>query len=405
MNITQQPAPVSLSMNLLPFVVKSSSQVAFRLKLGANTLLSQRYDPDTNGHIEVDVRDVVHAWLSFTVRPSATEPYKQEKQHAVFTAVFDSSYISFTVVKGGVDNLDDTCTDFLATHFLTWQPQTKRITKTQPEMLTYYAPGDCSVCMQCVYTNGKESDVETIENLNAGEMVTLPMGYCAVRESMGGDPREWTVWVESGSGRQLTYRQRYVLEEARSLNESFFLFENSLGGFDTLRAYGQTTLRGEYTHNLAKTNEVLQEYRVDAERRMQKHTGYLTRNEAMWLQDFFPSTRKYLYSGGSIRRIIVSDSSAEGNTDAGPVDYTFSYGYATVAPLPLLHLERTGQSKNPNISVDYPDTPDDAYQDDPDADFPVLPNPDDDKEDPDDNNNGSGGGNDEDGDYTDDPLA
>lgn len=81
---------------------------------------------------------------------------------------------------------------------------------------------------------------------------------------------------------------------------------------------------------------------------------------------------------------------------------TFSYGYASVSSLPLLNLIRTGQAKNPDISVDYPDTPDDAYQDDPDADFPDLPNPDEDW-----NEGGGGDGsgdNDDDDNTTDDPL-
>ena len=402
MTITQQPAPVSLAMNLLPFVVQSSSQVAFKLKMGSKTLLSQRYDPDADGRIEVDVRDVVHAWLSFDLRLSATEPYRQASQCAVFTAVFDSSYISFTVVRGGVDNLNGSCADFLATHFLTWQPQTKRVIKEQPELLTYYAPDDCYVCMKCVYADGEESAVETIESVNASEMVTLPMNYDAACSYMDGDVSEWSVWIESTSGKQLTYRQRYVLESSRSPYECFFLFENSLGGFDTLRAYGQATLQASHTHNLADIGNSQQEYRVDTERRWQKHTGYLNHDEALWLQDFFPSARKYLYKDNAARRIIVSESSVDGNTDAGPVDYTFSYGYASVSSLPLLNLIRTGQAKNPDISVDYPDTPDDAYQDDPDADFPDLPNPDEDW-----NEGGGGDGsgdNDDDDNNTDDPL-
>lgn len=403
MTITQQPAPVSLSMNLLPFVVQSSSQVAFKLKMGSKTLLSQRYDPDADGRIEVDVRDVVHAWLSFDLRLSATEPYRQASQCAVFTAVFDSSYVSFTVVRGGVDNLNGSCADFLATHFLTWQPQTKHITPRQPELLTYYAPTDCYVYISGVDREGNELPEELVDAIDAGEMVTLPVDYETACDLLGEDVSEYSVWVEKSAGSRLTYRQRYILESSRSPYECFFLFENSLGGFDTLRAYGQATLQASHTHNLADIGDSQQEYRVDTERRWQKHTGYLNRDEALWLQDFFPSARKYLYKDNAARRIIVSESSVDGNTDAGPVDYTFSCGYASVAPLPLLNLARSGQSKNPNISVDYPDTPDDAYQDDPDADFPDLPNPDEDL-----NDGGGESGGDGDGggdDMTEDPLS
>lgn len=375
MNIVQKPEPLSLSMNLRPFVLNSTAQVSFRLKQGSTTLLSQRYDPDADGRIEIDVRDVIHARLSFDLRPEATEPYSQDAQCGVFTAVIDSTYISFTVVRGGVKPLSGTCADFLATHFLTWQPQTKYITSRQPELLTYYAPTDCYVYISGVDREGNELSEELVEAIDAGEMVTLPVDYETACELLGEDVSEYTVWVEKSSGSRLTYRQRYVLQSPRSRYETYFLFENSLGGVDCLKAYGHTSLQAAHTHNIALTEDRQQEYRVDTERRWQKHTGYISRAEALWLLDFAPSLAKYIWENGSVRQIIVSDSSFEGDVDAGPVDFTFSYGYAEAPLHPLLGLSREGLPASPGLDLSYPTTPGDAYLEDPDEDIPPTTTP------------------------------
>ena len=102
------------------------------------------------------------------------------------------------------------------------------------------------------------------------------------------------------------------------------LFENSLGGIDTFRAYGVTTLNGEHTHNIAETDECFQEYRVDTERKFQKNTGYLNDNERKWLLDFFPSQKKYLYAGNYLRQIVVMESNVSFTDRDIPSNYTFT---------------------------------------------------------------------------------
>lgn len=384
-------------MNLRPFVLESTAQVSFRLKKAGETLLSQRYDPDTDGRIEIDVRDVVHGRLSFDLRPEVTEPYRQDAQCGVFTAVIDTTYVSFTVVRGGVERLSGTCADFLATHFLTWQPQTKFITSRQPELLTYYAPVDCYVHISGVDQEGNELSDEIVDAIDAGEMVTLPTDYATACELLGEDVSEYTVWVEDSSGTRLTYRQRYVLQSSHSPYETYFLFENSLGGVDCLKAYGHASLQATHTHNIAVMEYRQQEYRVDTERRWQKHTGYIGRAEALWLLDFVPSLGKYIWENGNILPIVVSDSSLEGDIDAGPVDFTFSYGYAEETLRPLLGLSRNGLPNAPGLELDYPDTPDDVYIENPDEDLPPTTTPGEGSESGGDEENSGDGGDDEGG--------
>lgn len=127
----------------------------------------------------------------------------------------------------------------------------------------------------------------TISELVAGIAYTIPLQYSVVAGLLDHKlPAYYDVWIEDSSGNRLTYIQRYYAENMRSEQEQWILFENSLGGVDTFRAYGSTIFNGEHTHNIAEVDEVSQEYHVDTERKFEKNTGHLNNDERKWLLDF-----------------------------------------------------------------------------------------------------------------------
>ena len=345
MTILQQPDALSLSMNLKKFIISSDTQISFVLKKGTEEVLSQRYDPDSQGRIEIDMRDVVHAQLSFDFRGSAVRTYEQTNLHAEFTAEIDGQAVNFHAVRGGVDNLADTATNFLTQNWLTWQPTVKPVTYYTPEFLTYYAPvaGVVKLRGYFVGDDGQVTSQKDIElcNVEAEKAYTIPVEYQVVVSLLypDGKPGYYDVWVENASGERLTYIQRYYADAMRSISEDWVLFENSLGGVDCFRAYGKTNLEADHTHNLAEVDEMSEEYRVDTERKYEKNTGHLSKDEARWLLDFFPSQKKYIYVGSYLRQIVVVESNVTGNLRELPTNYTFTYKYADARP--LLNLPRT----------------------------------------------------------------
>lgn len=345
MTILQQPDALSLSMNLKKFIISSDAQISFVLKKGTEEVLSQLYDPDSTGRIEIDMRDVVHAQLSFDFRGSAVRTYEQTNLHAEFTAEIDGQAVNFHAVRGGVDNLADTATNFLTQNWLTWQPTVKPVTYYTPEFLTYYAPVAGVVRLRGYFVgdDGQVTSQKDIElcNVEAEKAYTIPVEYQVVVSLLypDGKPGYYDVWVENASGERLTYIQRYYADAMRSISEDWVLFENSLGGVDCFRAYGKTNLEADHTHNLAEVDEMSEEYRVDTERKYEKNTGHLTKDEARWLLDFFPSQKKYIYVGSYLRQIVVVESTVTGNLRELPTNYTFTYKYADARP--LLNLPRT----------------------------------------------------------------
>lgn len=355
MTVLTQPASFSLSGNIEKFRISATEEFSFILKKGTEEILSSVYSPGKDHLVTIDIREIVESKLSFLLKDQS-EPYVQTSIFADFTAVIDKKEISFRVLRGGVDRLATSAENFVTSNFLTWQPQIKPVTYYTPEFLTYYATVDGNVCVKAYFSQEEgevTSEIKTVYSVLAGNAYSIPVQYAVIMALFGSRyPSFYDVWVENSSGNRLTYIQRYVADGIKSEQEQWVLFENSLGGIDTFRAYGQSDFTGEHTHNIAEIDEEFSEYRIDTTRSFQKSTGYLDKNKRKWLLDFFPSKVKYIYLGNYLRPIVVTEDNTFYTDKELPSSYTFTYKYADARP--LLNLQRTDSLPN-NLDIHIPD--------------------------------------------------
>lgn len=355
MNILNQPAALSLSGNIEKFRIQSAESFSFVLSKGNTRLLSSVYTSGTDGYVTIDIRDIVESQLSFLMK-DITTPYEQPDLAADFTAVIGDKNITFRVLRCGVDRFSGSAETFLKANFLTWQPQVKKVTYYSPEYLTYYAVISSYVKVKAYFIDdeGKVTEeVKQLATLGEKRAYTIPVQYAVIMALFESRlPSFYDVWVEDGSGSRLTYVQRYVAGNILSEQEQWILFENSLGGMDTFRAYGQLDFLAEHTHNIAEIDDISEEYRVDTERKFQKNTGYLDNRERQWLVDFLPSKQKYIYNQTYLRRIVVIEDNTSYTDKELPSSYTFTYRYADARP--LLNLQRT-DSLPDNLDIHIPD--------------------------------------------------
>lgn len=343
MTILQQPDSLSLSGNIKEFRIGTTDIISFRLLQGDEEIVARSYEPGADGIVTINIRDIIHARLSFLFN-NTSMVYEQKTIVSSFKALLSGTEVEFTAIRCGVDMLADTPGNFLTLNFLTWQPNIKPVTYYSPEFLTYYAVRECRVKLHAYFTDESaavisQSDL-VLADLIKGKAYTIPLQYASVAEKLGNKmPAYYDVWVEDPEGIRLSYVQRYYASDMKSETEQWVIFENSLGGIDTFRAYGSTAFTGEHTHNIAEIDDISLEYRVDTARKFQKDTGYLNRKERTWLLDFFPSLKKYLYTGSYIRSIIVIESNVTYTDKELPSNYTFTYKFADAKP--FLNLQRT----------------------------------------------------------------
>lgn len=343
MTILQQPDSLSLSGNIKEFRIGTTELISFRLLQGDEEIVARSYEPGADGVVIINIQDIIHARLSFLFNNTSIV-YEQKTIVSTFRALLSDTEVEFTAIRCGVDMLADTPANFLLQNFLTWQPNIKPVTYYSPEFLTYYAVQECKVKLHAYFTNESATVVSQsdliLADLTKGKAYTIPLQYASVVGKLGDKmPAYYDVWVEDAEGIRLSYVQRYYASDMKSETEQWVLFENSLGGIDTFRAYGSTAFTGEHTHNIAEIDDISLEYRVDTARKFQKDTGYLNKKERTWLLDFFPSLKKYLYTGAYIRSIIVVESNVTYTDKELPSNYTFTYKFADAKP--FLNLQRS----------------------------------------------------------------
>lgn len=362
MDILLKPDSLSLTGSMNHFIISSTQEVTFILKYAdSNEIIVQHiYTPNKAKRIEIDLENIVTPLLSFQLQESTTI-YRQPNIAREFlvnliedkTAAQESW--KFTVLRAGIDNFADTASNWLKRNFLTWQPTVKPITYYTPEFLSYYAVEDCvAKCRAYVEENGSyvQSDL-VLGNLSHGKVWTMPMQYGIIAGKLSKMPSYYDVWVEDAAGTRLTYIQRYYASDIRSEEEQWVLFENSLGGIDTFRAYGDAENTAKHTHNVAEIENDSEEYRVDTVREYKKNTGFLSKEERKWLLDFFPSLGKFLYTGNYVRRIVVTESDVSWQTKDLPSSYTFTYKYADARP--YLNITRSEDAAPAMLDIKIPD--------------------------------------------------
>lgn len=347
MDILLKPDSLSLAGAMNHFIIAANNEVSFVLKFAdtETTIVQHVYSPNKAGRIEIDLESIVVPLLSFHLQ-DVSEPYKQPAIVRKFTAVIaeantaDSKTWSFSVLRAGIDHFADSAVNWLKANFLTWQPTLKPVTYFTPEFLTYYALIDAVVhCRAYVEKEGNYVPHDlTLANLSNGAVWTIPVQYAIIAGKLNKLPSYYDVWVETTNGTRLTYIQRYYASDIRSEQEEWLLFENSLGGIDTFRAYGDAENTAKHTHNIAEIENRAEEYRVDTTREYKKNTGFLTDAERKWLLDFFPSLGKYIYYGPYVRRIVVTESDVTWHTKELPSAFSFTYRYADARP--YLNLSR-----------------------------------------------------------------
>lgn len=352
------------SMNAFEIYNDSKTDVVFALRYhGAEqNIVQHTYTPNDEHRITVDVKDIILPLLAFELKDDST-PYVQENIMKAFSAEIyevgdagNKKEFSFSVIRAGVDKLADSAENFLKNNFLTWQPQVKAVTYYSPEFLTYYAAEACAVKCKAYLWNGTgytESEI-TLAHLTEGCVYTIPVQYAIIAKALNQKtPSYYDVWVEKEGGDRLTYVQRYYASDMKSEEEEWFLFENSLGGVDCFRAYGNSENTAEHTHNVAEIEDDSEEYRVDTTRKFKKNTGYLDGKERLWLLDFFPSLGKYVYHRNSWRKITVTESDVNYEAKELPSNYTFTYKYSDARP--YLNLPRVSGESLKQMDIHLPD--------------------------------------------------
>lgn len=344
------PDTLSLASNLKKFSIAASDPISFKLYQSEELLLDETYTPNASGRIEIDVREIVKSQLSFIVPVS--DSFQQPALFKSFRAVINASEVSFVAIRSGVENFTDTAVNFLAANWLTWQPQTKRVSYYQPEWLTYYAPVACSIKVKFYLKDGT-SQVMTRANQVADTCYSYNMMYSFIMSQQASACYGYyDVYVEDMAGTRLSYIQRYVYKKS-TIEDEIYLFENSLGGLDTVVFNGALSFAPELEHTEGLYDDNSQQLETSFTRKYQQVTGNLSKVECSWIWDMFLSVSAYKLQSGTLRKITIIESAQERTSIEPMVSFPFTYRMSVDHG--LQNVPRTMGTLPDNLEISTPE--------------------------------------------------
>jgi hypothetical protein len=335
-SIISCPSGLCFSGNLPKLTLTADADVRIRLDVGASlefifrTLLDETYTPDFSRVISLDLSEVVHNALKFTM-PTA-DPFVQPEILRTFRLVLNDFAYFFSAIRTGVKRLNVAPVEFLSKNFLTWQPPVKEITDTQPEWLTCY-PAQNGFLFVTATLAGHSTVSKKMAILTAGKVYTFDTSVEHITALVGARPVRYDVYVvatDNPSALQLNTQIYRVVNSTD--NERFYCFQNSLGGLDTVRCTGEIKHAPEYTPSTALMNDDVEDvYHIEKKDVTTQTTGWLDKAARAWLHDFFMSKQRHKYEDNALQAVVIDEVTAETSTTEDLIAFEFTYREATAS--------------------------------------------------------------------------
>jgi hypothetical protein len=279
----------------------------------------------------------------------------------------------YHALKGGLSFADfaDNATSFFVTHlketaqFLTWQPNGKWIDTWQPEFLYLLInftplPPELKLFVEFTFDDGSQASMEA-QSFPAPKLYQVycfPVGFSALELlakeiTEGKQIRKYAVYVTNGAGERISEVRSYQVDRRYFKEDevSYWLYRNSLGGFDTLRC------TGNQSDNLVVEREGGKRFTpynygrsfgssfpayLSGDTDILANTGYFKENQRAWLaylQELFYSreiyqlSRRGLLAVELVSKELVSKDSKP-NTLAAKLKFRLSHQERNFSKMP-----------------------------------------------------------------------
>lgn len=254
-------------------------------------------------------------------------------------------------IKAGIQETDRlwvsklfTDSSALAGRFLTWQPDHKRVLPDQPEYLYFLAnqqpaPAVLRLRAELTYTDGSMEVVTLFEQTEVTSMSVycLPVGPIMLG-TMRPSVRQYAVWVSDEGDNRLSDVRTFLIDSTYYPQTRYLLFDNSLGGFDTLALTGRgteklSTKRAEAERGTAVDGRATFAERIvtgsESRRELTVHTGYLRPDERTWLVELALAQQVFLVSDrGHIPVLSRAENYVQQQDDETLIGRQFQFQYS-----------------------------------------------------------------------------
>jgi hypothetical protein len=338
--------------------------------MNSDDLLGQdMVTPDASGNATFDIHDLLCDYLTpefdwpheagFTHVPRI----KFLKQFRVqYAESYDKEYYRLNTlsgdhyaVLGGFDykilaalngisySYSDVITTFKA--FLTWQPTTKIISKTQRDKLFYLVFNQLSNVVSFIkiyFTDGTTSSNTQIASFHAAQYDVIEFFTDYISLDIAGKVGQKTAlkydfWLQDDQNAIISQVRTYEIEFRPQNYSRTFIFRNSFGAYDVFRATGRKKHTNNYERMIREHNEseftLAQQYQILESETFQVSSGYVSRTFKNWLRELLLSEEVFEIMGDYKFPILIQNEQVENVDDQETLyDIDIFYKYAFKNP-------------------------------------------------------------------------
>lgn len=342
--IIETPAVCQFSENLGKMIIRNKAanpmSVFMTVRLDdAKICDTQKLYYDAEGLITINLRDIVRGLLKYEL-PKQTGIYDFTHLYLLLTDTTTTVNYRFKVIAGGVKAPHIVGMDWWAKNFLTWQQQVITMPTWAPQWLSFVKldrePQILRIKSRLYTAEGIERTQDIFTASEEGIVridVSFEQLWRSVCTSEQLNPVAYDIYglgLNSASAPDTTgvknypFAQRYVLR-SNNFRDRCFLFQNSLGGFDTIIASGLSTLLPEGEIDTFINQGCEEELNNGFTSIWQQNTGYINSNGvAQQWKEFLLSSNRYLYTPEGWKQIIVTEYEVK-HKESTLNSYTFKY--------------------------------------------------------------------------------
>lgn len=328
-------------------------------------ILEEIIMPDAQGDATLQFRHAINTVLQNNY--PVEEVSSQQNASGWLRIEFDvASVYTLVVVKGGINIPPEQFASFdystfFTQNFLSWMPPNRIVKKDEPFYLNYFNKTAGANLYAVVYTKNQAGATQTSNHtlsssIPTDRITTFSYTFTALAtKTSTPNALAIDIFVGTGVNTQLSNKFRYTLTNEYDEYDDIFIFDNSLGGIETIRFTGEMMRAQEHETDTYRmwTKETI-EFQSHYREVFSKHTGYTdTQAGINWYNEFLSATLRYhlatVNSTTLYNRIFVMEQTAEARK-YNLNSYHFLFAYAKEAR-PQLHQRPPLKQFDPTAQI------------------------------------------------------
>jgi len=314
--------------------------------------------PAPDGAVEWNLRDILSGFVSKDP-PAELSPFQPKKcenqgrRYRYFVEELEDGTVTDTlssavlyIYRGAFNYIDgQNLTNWVISEgrFLTFQPRGKPVSDCSPEWLKFIIPTSATTARLMVEATLEDNSTETPSSFPSAipcsqyDVILFASSYEALElDTLSGPVKSWKVWVEDQSGTTISEEMTYILDPAGYSSISrFWIWENRLGGYDTLMTTGELTAKKRINRQTAEAipspvrtvgeplAKPIRNYSTSYYYEYDSNSGFMTREGLNWAQAITTSEDVFLiedyqpnpFGSGTWRPVNMIDSSVQIHRD------------------------------------------------------------------------------------------